>query len=297
MTETLLTLVVAAMTLGAGPLAQGQSLGPPVFEDASVRGAAFETEQPRVSRDYRGTWADSLGNCYATSDRGVQVEIGLYAIGNRRVKRTWAYSDYPAMTVELAAADGRKAETLFLDLSLDGGSSSIRWSGSGRAGRDEQIFVRCPPPASADFDMAPGPSSWTNQADGACEATDFDGFFEAFIMSPMVRVSHMARKAVMVRQKQRQPILPGQYSPPLQKDLSLEGIHSRYLLNETSGAGAAAVNIDVMPIAKGGYRVTWSRAEVDPSGPSAKGQDDAGWLLFARRRGCWTLVEEGRGYL
>jgi hypothetical protein len=254
-----------------------ESYAPVEFEDPKQRGAPIEADRPRISKAYRGTWADSQANCYATSDRGVQVAIGLYAIGAQPVKRVWGYSDYPAMIVE-TIGEGGKSETAFLDLSVDGHHISI-----GSTGRDDLILEKCPQLPNPE--AATGPGSWLAQAESACKAKDFDAFFEAFLESQPVQWKYRARKIRLVRPEGVEVIKGEDYG--LMPFMSMGDGYLHYGTEPHN-----PVRSEISTSSRNTYRVDWSQAEFEENGEVKRQFGAHGWLLFNRRKHCWQLVED-----
>jgi hypothetical protein len=256
------------------------------FEDPTIRGAPFETETSRISMVYRGKWADTESNCHAKLDRGVQAEIGLYAIGARRVKRAWAYSDYPAMIVEVKGQGGDQ-ETVFLDLSLNRKFISIDGGGY-----QSVILQKCHSLSAQG--AGTGPSSWKAQALGACEVKNFPDFFEAFIASRLVQGKYTAPKVRIVRPEKSRAVAKDQYwrlLPFQSANLGETEYPPRsYFVTDN---GVARVSVDIVELSSGHYRVDWSRAAFDESGAVDRTYGLPGWLLFERRQRCWQLVEDG----
>lgn len=257
-----------------------ESNAPVEFEDPKQRGAPIETDRPRISKAYRGHWADSQANCYATSDRGVQVEIGLYAIGAQPVKRVWGYSDFPALIVE-TIGEGGKSEMAFLDLSIDGRHISI-----GSSGRDDLFLERCPPLPIPE--AATGPSSWLAQAESACAAKDFDAFLEAFLESRPVQWKYRAQKVRIVRPNDVAVIKGDDYG--LLPFMSKGGGYFHHGAEPHN-----PVRIGISVSSRSTYRVEWSQAEFEENGEVKRAYGPPGWLLFKRRKRCWQMVEDGVG--
>lgn len=274
-----------AVLAGVLVAAQAVSLPLPHFDDPAERGAPFFTETPRISRAYRGTWADRIESCYATSDRGRQVEIGLHAIGRHAVRRTSTFSDYPAMIVEVANDEG-DVQTVHLDLSEDGNFLKI-----GESGKDDDVMVRCPPPSDLDAQDMTEPSSWEVQAQAACAVRDFDSFFEAYMASPPVQRAHRARRVKMTGSAGPRGPDPQSHDelPPF-----LMTEYGRYVARGAApDADMSPVAVDLVPYGRGRWRVEWSPAKFFEDGSVDYRFGPAGWMLFDRRAGCWTLVEQG----
>jgi hypothetical protein len=278
--DAMLNAIFAAALFASQPPISGE----PRFDDPAIRGMPFYTEQPRIARAYRGTWADRAENCYAVADRGRQVEIGLHAIGRHAVRRTSMFSDYPAMIVEVAGDYGETV-TVHLDLSEDGNFLKIADSG-----KDADVMVRCPPPPEvADLSWT-GPAGWTEQARAACKARDFDSFFEAYLASQPVQWAHRARRVKIVDGSGSRQV-DGQSLdlPPL-----MMTEYGRYVMRgEGPDESFDPVAITLAPAGRGRWRVEWSRAKFLEDGSVDYRFGPAGWMRFDRRKGCWQLTEQG----
>ncbi len=88
---------------------------------------------------YRGTWADRLENCYATSDRGRQITFSANTIGFDRIVKVEGHSDHTGVLVTVSD-EGGEIDRIFLDISSAGSAITIRHAGSGAF----DILMRCP---------------------------------------------------------------------------------------------------------------------------------------------------------
>jgi hypothetical protein len=254
-------------------------------------GHPFQTDYPRISEIYRGTWADEKSNCYATNDRGRQVSISDIAIGLDPVLKVEAYSDERAIIVTTQSGDGG-TELIFLDVSLDDRHLRIRMNREGKA----DILVRCPPPGKTAPVANIGDKGWVEQAQNACRAGEFEAFFEAFLSSTLVQRRYLASR-IKMRWPARSASVPDhQYLriPIMRYDW-------QYALNQ-GRPGAEKVKLDILADPDGGYRVSYVRAtfndkgEGDSPGEIVETFGPVGTLVFESQKGCWRLVEESVGY-
>jgi hypothetical protein len=262
----------------------------PVFEDPAMKGSLAWKDYPSISAEYRGHWADRIENCYASADRGRQVNISDIAIGFETVLQVEGYSDHPAVAVSLLSEDGTRYR-LLMDISLDNKFLSLQREGI----EPPLLFSRCPEMTRPTHLYNEADAGWGNQARGACQSNQFDMFFEAFVASKWVQRHSLAPKIRIVTPGRSRSKRSHQY---LRLPIRLIDYH--YAINDASRA-PEHVTTEIVSLPNGAYRVNWVRSAIqDLQEGEAYGAQPTygppGWLKFVRdRQNCWKLIEDGVG--
>lgn len=266
-------------------LAVAMLVSKPVFDDAVIRGAPFQTEHSLIPEDYLGEWATSRSQCGKASPSNQTIIIDRTRVNAEPVKAIWAYSDYPAISI--SAGTGTDNDwVLHLDISHDG-----MWL---KAKEDrvntENIMRRCPNISSKTRRDQMARKTMAS----ACKARDRESFIDGFFGSKAPQRVALKKQIEIIRGDTQKMQRSRDYYklPPIK-------FADHVVYYEYGPEIGVPLQLSVIDTGDGGFRIDWEEEphsidtrvyEYEPDLGYPKGL--RGRLSFAWSGACWTLVSD-----